>query len=167
MLDPNTLASNLENMTPTGDEQAAIAAFSNAWSTYFAGASASGTPAVPGSFDTGIAAMRAAMTGFSAPNAGAPGIQAGISAFWGIISPLAATIWPLAPAVVLAAVTPPPGMSLIAADLLALFVQNLSANLSLHDAATAIAIKLHSDGGTGAFATGESATGSPVSLPIL
>src|SRR6185437_7869450 len=125
MLDPNTLASNLENMTPTGDEQAAIAAFSNAWSTYFAGASASGTPAVPGSFDTGIAAMRAAMTGFSAPNAGAPGIQAGISAFWGIISPLAATIWPLAPAVVLAAVTPPPGMSLIAADLLALFVQNL------------------------------------------
>ena len=164
---PNTLASGLESMTPTGEEQPAIAAFANAWSTYFAGASASGVPAVPGSFAPGIAAMQTAMVGFSAPFAGAPGIQAGITAFWGAIAPLASVIWVLAPAVVLAAVTPPPGLGVIAADLMTLFPLNLNANLSLHDAATAIAAKLHTDGGMGAFATGVSATGAPVSLPVL
>jgi len=167
VLNPNTLASGLESMTPTADEPSAIAAFANAWSTYFAGATASGAPAVPGSFTPGIAAMRAAMVGFSAPNAGAPGIQAGITAFWGAIATLASVIWVLAPAVVLAAVTPPPGLGAIAADLLTLFPQNLAANLSLHDAATAIAAKLHTDGGTGALATGASASGVPVSLPVL
>ena len=163
---PNTLASGLESMTPTGEEQPAIAAFANAWSTYFAGASASGVPAVPGSFEPGIAAMQTAMVGFSAPFAGAPGIQAGITAFWGAIATLASAIW-VVPAVVLAAVTPPPGLGVIATDLLALFPLNLNANLSLHDAATAIAAKLHTDGGMGAFATGVSATGAPVSLPVV
>lgn len=162
----NTLAGGLENMTPTGDEPSAIAAFSNAWSTYFAGASVSGVPAVPGSFNPGITAMRSAMVGFSAQDAGAAGIQAGITAFWGAIATLASTIW-VVPAVALAAVTPPPGLSVIAGDLLTLFAQNLAAKLSLHDAATAIALKLHTDGGTGAFATGVSASGAPVSLPVV
>ena len=165
-LDPTTLASGLETMTPTAEEQPAIVAFSNAWSDYFAGSIVSGVTAVPGTFDPGIAAMQTAMVGFSAENAGAAGIQSGITAFWGAISPLAAAIWPLAPAAVLAAVTPPPLVGAIAADLLAMFPVIVEAKLSLHDAATTIAAKLHTDGGTGALATGLSSSGAPVSFPV-
>lgn len=162
----NTLASALENMTPTATEQPAIVAFSNAWSTYFAGASASGAPAIPGSFDLGITAMQAAMVGFSAPNAGAIGIQNGISAFWTAITPLASSIW-VVPAVVLATVTPPTTLGTISAGLLTAFTTNTASNVSLHDAAMAIAMSLQGTGGLGGFAVGESASGAPVTLPIL
>jgi hypothetical protein len=166
-LDPATLASGIETMTPTSDEQSAIAAFANAWSGYFAGSTVSGVPAVPGSFDPALAAMRGAMVGMSKDNAGALAIQAGITAFWGAIAALPATIWPLAPAIVLAATVPPTTLSLISTALVGAFATNAASGLSLHDAANAIALLLHNDGGVGATVTGATSAGSPVTLPII
>ena len=73
----------------------------------------------------------------------------------------------MAPGIVLAATVPPLMLSVIATDLLGVFSANAAANLSLPDAANAIALFLHKDGGVGATVTGATSAGSPVTLPLI
>ncbi len=137
----NTLASGLESMTPTTDESLAIDRFSSAWETYFYDAVVGAIPVNPGTLASATSAMKTAMIGMSAPNAGATAIQNGIIAFWGIVASSAASIWTTVPPCTGA--TPPPTLGTIAAALVGTFSANTSAKLGLSDACFAIAAAIH------------------------
>ncbi|KKM82804.1 hypothetical protein LCGC14_1315790, partial [marine sediment metagenome] len=68
-------------------------------------------------------------------------IQAGILAFWGVVAGAAASIWLTVPPPL--AATPPPGLVGIAVALVPVFLSNVTGELSLADAATAVAAVLH------------------------
>lgn len=137
-----SLASELENMTPTDQESEAIDRFASAWETYFYDSVVGAIPANPGTLAAATNAMKAAMVGLGTQDNGAAAIQAGITAFWGIVATSAAAIWTTAPPCTGA--TPPPNLATISSSLASVFSSNTSAELGLSDACNAIAASLHS-----------------------
>jgi hypothetical protein len=139
-----TLADGLKTMTPADNEADAIAAFSAAWEAYFAEATVLGIAVNGGSLAGALGALEGALTGMSATGAGAASLQAGITAFWGVVATAAATIWTMVPPVPppLGA-TPPAGLAGIAAALVPVFASNTSSAADLDTAATNIATAIH------------------------
>jgi hypothetical protein len=130
-----TLATELQNLTPTDSEAAAITALTDAYGV-FAGAAAAGAATIlPANVNAGKAAMGSALVGMSAPGAGAAIISAAIIAFWA-----AAVVPPWPPAV---GGTPPPNAGL-AALLPTTFDTNTSTEADLATATNAIATDMHS-----------------------
>lgn len=162
----NTLASGLANMAPTNAEATAIANFADAWTTYFQGASVAGVPAAGGTLAGAKSAMIGAMTGLSVT--GAAAMQAGITAFWGVIASSFAAIWLIPPSVVVAAI-PPTTLSGIAAALAPVFAANAAdPTKTIAQATSAIATVLHTNGGLGGIATVQPPPVAPtVPTPIL
>src|SRR4051812_33667517 len=117
----NTLAGQLENLTPTDTEASAISAFVDAWEAYWGSASVNAIGATPGSFAAGLSAMAGALVGMSAPNAGAAKLASAVSAFWSAVAPLATAIWITAPIVLVPPVVPPAGLPGLAATLASTF----------------------------------------------
>jgi len=138
-LSQSKLATELEAMEPAGDELTAIQNFATAFNNYFKDATA-GVPAIPATLDPAKSAMVGAMTGLSIT--GAAAIQAGITAYWGVVALSGATIWILVPPI--AAVTPPPGLGGLVASLAAAFTANTVGALDLIASAAAIAAAIHS-----------------------
>lgn len=162
----STLASGLAALVPTPVEATAITNFCNAWATYFAGASITGIPV--GSLAAAKSAMQGALSGLSAPNAGAAAIQSGVTAFWGVIVSSGAGLWVLAPSVI-TLIAPPPTLGGIAAALSSVFASNAAdPTKTLAQATNAIATVLHTNGGLGGIATVQPPpVAPPVPTPIL
>lgn len=165
-LTQSTLASELENLTPTGSEATAISRLVSAYSTYFDGATVSGQTLVPGSTAAGEAAMSTALVGISGANQGATKLAAGISAFWTAQLGLATTMWITAPIVLVPPIVPPAGLASLTADLAAVFASNIAAGLSLADCAAAVAAVIHS-ASSGATVPGSVPPATPSPIPIL
>lgn len=162
----STLASGLLAMTPTVAEATAISNFANAWTSYFQGASVMGTPA--GSLAAAKSALQSALVGMSATGAGPAKIQAGITAFWGVIVSSGPTIWVIPPNTI-TLVTAPPTLGGISAALSAIFASNAAdPTKTLAQATNAIATALHTNGGLGGIATVQPPpVAPPVPTPIL
>lgn len=161
MLVASNLKTELENLTPTDSEPAAVATLADAWTSYFYGASVAGTPCAAGSLDPAKAAMVSSLTGMSVSGQGPGKLQDGLVAFWSQVASLGATVWPGT----IAPFTPPPGLSGVAAALLVAFSANQEGNKTLSEAAQAVSDLLHSGAGLGGVAT---MPGSPpVPTPIL
>lgn len=141
-LSQSALADGLETLTPTQSEATGIQRFTDAFRTYFEGATVDGIVAVPATLVAPANAMAAAMVGVSASGAGAAKIQAGIVAFWASVAAAAATVWPGHGPVVISA-TVPPGLAGLAAALTTVFAANVTARASLADASAAIAAVIH------------------------
>lgn len=163
----NTLAGELENLTPTDTEASAISAFVDAWEVYWGGASVNGVSATPASFAAGLSAMAGALVGMSAAGAGAAKLASGVSAFWSAVAPLATAIWITAPIVLVPPVVPPAGLPGLAATLASTFASNAAGQLNLSVAAQQIAAALHASGGAGALVPGSVPPAPPAPLPIL
>lgn len=163
---PSAMAAGLSALAPTMSEGAVIEAISSAWRTYFALSAIGAAPAVAAAFEPGIAAMKGALIGISAPSPGiaAVKIQAGVLAFWGAIVTLPTTIWITAPIVLIPPIVPPVGISGIAAALNGIFANNMN---TLPSAANSIAGVLHSSGGLGALVPGSVPPAPPAPLPII
>lgn len=161
MLSASKLKTELENLTPTGDEALARSRFAAAWTTYFYDASVAGAPCAEGTLASAQAAMETALAGMSVTGAGAAKLQAGVVAFWDDVAPRGATVW----SGTIAPWTPPTTLTGISAALQAAFSANQGASLSLSEAADAIANVLHNSGGLGGLATLPGAP--PVATPIL
>ncbi len=143
----NTLASGLANMAPTSVEATAIQNFADAWDTYFQGASVAGVPCTGGSTSAAKSAMIGAMTGLSVT--GAVAMQAGITAYWGVIAPAAVSVWTVPPNTTVSA-TPPPTLGAISAALTPVFASNAAdPTKTIAQATAAIAAVLHANGGIG------------------
>jgi hypothetical protein len=136
-----TLGAALASMTPVDNEAQAVQSFVDAWDTYFSLSGVMGVPTNPGSLQGALSAMQGAMTGMSADGAGAASIQAGITAFWGVVATSSPTIWTTVPPNTSA--TPPPGLGGIAAAVSAVFTANVQGKLSLAAAASALANAVH------------------------
>lgn len=142
----STLATQLQNLTPTSVEATANQRFADAWAIYFAASAANGVP-----YSTNAAhksAMISAMAGSSAPNAGATKIQAGIVAWWASVLSTFAVTYSGAIALVV-----PPLTTGIAALLTPVLASNTAGSLSLSAACTQVANVLHTNnlGGTATF----------------
>ncbi len=135
-----TLGAELGALAPVETELEAIDNFAAAFETYFADASVTGLPTTPGTLTPATAAMKGAMTGMSV--AGAAAIQAGITAFWGVVAASGLLIWPstMPP---IASITPPPGLAGISAALAGVFTANTAGKLDLVASANAIAGAIH------------------------
>jgi len=129
-----TLATQLQNMTPTDQEATAITNLVNAYGTFATAAAAGAAVPTAGNITAGKTAMQAALVGMSASGAGAGKIAAGIIAFWA-----AAVVPPWSPAV---SGTPPPNAGL-AALLTTTFANNTAGALSLADCADAVATDMY------------------------
>lgn len=165
----STLASGLGNMVPVETEAQAISNFASAWDSYFSAASVNGVPIQRAAYQPAMAALRSALVGMSAPNAGPAAIQSAITAFWSTLAPLGPSLWVLAPAVVTPPLTPPPGLGGIAGALQSVFTANAqNENATLSSCVQAVASVLHSAGGLGGIAIVQPPpTAPPVPTPIL
>lgn len=135
----NTLATQLQNMVPVDTEAEGINNFAAAFETYFYGASVAGIPVNPTSLAGSTTALKSAMVG--ANSNASLAIQNGIIAFWGVVATAFVTIWTTVPPLI--AVVPPTGLNGIQAALNTTFASNISGNLSLSAAASAVAATLH------------------------
>lgn len=136
-----TLASGLKNLSPVGTEAQAIQTLASAWHDYFKVSSVAGVPALESALLAAKSAMVGALSGMSQSNQAAAKLAAGITAYWGIVIPAAASVWVTAPAIISA--TPPPGLGGLTATISGIFTANASGKLSLNDSATALANALH------------------------
>ena len=132
----NTFRDELVNAGLHATEAAAITAWANAHSVYFAdsvtGPSVAGVPVNAPAVATATAAMAGAMAGLSM--AGAVAIQTGITAFWSsLVAQTVATPGSVYAGAI--AITPPPGLANIAADILLAAPVNVA---NKNDAETAL-----------------------------
>lgn len=133
----STLADELKAMPLFDNEPGAAAAWSAAFDTYFQDAEAgAGGPVIPDGLSACKSAMEGALSGMSQSGQGAAKIQAGIVAYWGAIVP--ASAWAAC-----TGVTPPPGLSGLAAALASVFVANTSPSMTKDQAMEAIAAAIH------------------------
>lgn len=140
------LSTGLQNLTPTNTEGIAITRFVNAWGAYFGSSAANG---VPYAFNGAHAsAMASALSGMSAPGAGAAKIQAGIVAWWASVLSTFAVTYAGSIALVV-----PPTLTAIAAGLAPVLASNTSGALSLAASCDAVANVIHTNnlGGTATF----------------
>jgi len=160
-LSQSTLADELAALDPQRLEVLAAKKFAQAFTNYFAGSTVAGIPANVLTLQPARLVLQAGLTGMSAPNAAPLIIQQGIIAFWTTIIPTAITVWPGVVPPVLAA-TPPPGLSTIAAAIIAASLGNITSK-SLAASARVIAAAIHPTQLGGTVAVGP----PPGSLPIL
>ena len=141
------LMTELKGMGLFEDEASAINAWVDAWAEYFKGSQAGTVPFNVLSIEAPKAAMAGAMDGLS--TAGASAIQAGITAFWGVLMATPPSYY--AGATVIA---PPPGLPTISADLQLVFDNNRDTEATADAAYDAIASDLHTNnsGGTATIA---------------
>jgi cytochrome bd-type quinol oxidase subunit 2 len=134
------LATELIALPLVQTEAEAIQNFATAFENYFYDSTVLAVPAVPGTLAAATIALKAAMVGMS--QAGSAAIQAGITAFWGVVATSGVLIWPtVVPPIV--SVAPPPGLGGISAALDGVFPANVSAKADLVTAMTNIANALH------------------------
>lgn len=160
-LDKDTLASNLESMTPVGTEAKGNANFADAFTDYFYGAEVKAVPVVDGTLAGANSAMKAAMVGINS-GGGWGSLVAGISAFWSFLSANAVIVWVVVPPI--ASITPPPGISTLAAALAVTGQANIAGQKSLSDSVAAIAADIHA-ATLGGLAVDTTAP-TPISNPI-
>lgn len=139
-----TLADELKALALYDNEPDAIQAWADAFAAYFGDAESNAVIIAPAAIPAAKAAMAGAMTGLSMT--GAAALQAGIVAFWGALVP--ATAWPTT-----TAITPPPGLSGLAAALQVVFDANTIGGLSKDASMTAIAGAIHPINAVGGTAT--------------
>jgi hypothetical protein len=160
-LSKDTLAGELETMTPTDSEAVGIARFVSAFSEYFEESTVGGAECVSVALAGARSAMASAMTGVAGADS-ALAIQAGVTAWWGAVSSSAVSIWITVPP--LASVTPPPTVASVQTAVLAAGQSNIAGKKSLEDSAESIAVALHTNN-QGALAVNTAVP--PVSIPIL
>lgn len=140
-----TLATQLDSQVGNvGTEAAARTAWAQAWRNYFAGASSNSVPIAAAALNTAQTALASGLTGMS--TSGGSAIQAGLIAWWGALVPAIA----FPPATV---ITPPAGLSGVAAALVAVFAANNAPGVTKTQALTALATSLHAHAGIGGTAT--------------
>jgi hypothetical protein len=161
------LASGLAAMDIVDTEAEAIDNFVSAWSDYAYDSSILAIPATPGTLEASLTAMRGALIGMNAENAGSGKIQDGIEAFWDVALPAAATIWLIPPPNVLTSVAPIPGLSGIAAALDGVFAANTSGDLDKIAATTAMANAIHPLQLGGIATITPPAPATPFTAPLL
>lgn len=133
----STLADELKAMPLFDNEPDAVAAWADAFDVYFQDAEAgAGGPVVPDGLSACKSAMEGALSGMSGSGAGAAAIQAGILAYWGAIVP--AVAWATC-----TGVTPPPGLTGLAAALAPVFLANTAPGVTKEQAFDAIAAAIH------------------------
>lgn len=142
-----TLATQLQNMTPTGVEATAITALVDAYGTFASAATGNGIPLTPAGVTLGKTAMQGALVGMSIDSAGLTAIPAACVAFWGAVCTGFAVSFPSS-----IAATPPPHASLAAA-FAALMPANTIAEVDLATAASSIAAIMYTDAITGGTVT--------------
>lgn len=159
-----TLSSELQAIPLSDNEPDSIDYLTTAFTNYFYDASVAGIPCASGSLDAAASAMAGALTGMSAPGAGAASLQAGCLAFWNAVVLAAPTIWVTVPPVILAVL--PPGVAGLAAALAPVFTANTAGELDVAASCDAIAAAWHvtNIGGT---ATQQLPPAPPVVVPIL
>ena len=151
------MSDGLQHLIPADTEQEGIDAFANAYADYMYESTVGGIP-VTGSFAAAVAAMKAAMVGVN--DNGPSGLQAGLIAFWGALSGIAATVWITVPPLV--SVTPPPTIASVAGSIAAVGTANIASGLSLEASCDAMAGVIHA-----ASQGGLAVDSIPLSLPIL
>jgi hypothetical protein len=147
-------------------EGTAIGRLVGAWETYFDESTVAGIQAAPGSYSAALSSMASALTGLSGEGAAAAKIQAGIQAFWSGLSAVATAVWVTAPIVLVPPVTPPAGLTGLSGTLASTFAANQASELSLPDAASAVASVIHAANAGGAV-PGSVPPASPAPIPIL
>lgn len=152
----NTLATELENLVPTDVEAEAAAALTDAYGVFASGAAAGAVPITPAGVNLGKAQMLPALTGMSAPGAGITLIPLAIIAFWVGVAGGLATSFPGALAIV------PPPHAALPATFAAMMPANVAAELSLADAAAAIAGIMYADAIVGGIVTLPPNTPTPI-----
>jgi len=143
-LSASTLASELEALEPTTNAVLAAQRTAQAYANYFSNA----TGVIPGGIPSAQFAMASAIGYLYDPPNGAAQIQAGITAFWSVISTSPAAFFAGA-----TIVTPPPTLGAIAAALSSTFPVNRAAGLSLADAMQAVAAVIHPNSLGGTYTT--------------
>ncbi len=141
-LSESTLADELENLTPTTDADAAVQTLADAYGDYMSDAVSNGIPIL--TVTAAVEAMADAME-FPLPgtaSAAATAIAAGVSAFWAAMVSAPATYFTAA-----TVITPPAGLSGLAAALQSVLVSNVG--LSLADSAATMADPMHSASAAG------------------
>ena len=137
-LSSDTLATELKNLGEYSDEPPALAAWAQAFATYFTGAQSNLVPILPAALPAAQAAFITAGGGLSTD--AVKSLTAGILAFWGALVPAAA--WPT-----VTAITPPPGVVGAPAPLenalKVTFLANTIAALSKDECMDAIAATIH------------------------
>lgn len=152
-----TLKTELVAMDLYGQEAQAVVAWAAAWSAYFADAETNSIPINPLALPTAEAALASALLGMSGSGAGAGKIQAGIQAWWGAMVAAPSTFWTGC-----TLITPPPGLSGIAAALQPVFDSNTSGGVTEDAAYNAIAGVFHP-----ANLGGKATFPGPLEFPIL
>lgn len=153
-LTASTLQSALLSLPNTAEEATACSGIAEAFKDYFAEAQANGAPVAAAALSAPQEAMATALSGMGGAGQGAVKFAAAISTFWASLVP--ATAWPGA-----TAVTPPPGLSGLAAALSAVFASNVSGKKSKADSLEAVANAIH-----GCMATGGIAVFAPPIGPL-
>jgi hypothetical protein len=162
-LTPAALSAELQNMPLVDIDADAVNNMADAFTNYFYDASVAGITCTAGSLDAAKAAMVSAMLSGWAANAAAA-LQAGCLAFWGVVSPAAATIWITVPPVISS--TPAPGVAGLAAALAPVFAANVAAELDTVPACDAIAAAWHPTN-LGGIAIQQLPPAPPTPVPIL
>ena len=152
----SVLADELAKMTPTDQESVAIQRLVDAYGK-FASDAMSLTPILPAGVELGKTAMKAALTGMSAPGAGLVSIPTSIVAFWGAVAGGLAASFAAATVIV-----PPPNAALPAA-FPAVMVANTVGSLSRAASTAAMAAGMYAD----AIIGGTTTTPPAVVTPIL
>jgi len=157
------LSSELQNIPLVDNNVDAVANMADAFTNYFYDASVAGIACTAGTLNAAKSAMIAAMTPGWAADA-AMALQVGCLAFWGVVTPAAATLWITVPPVISA--TLPPGVAALAAALTPVFAANVAGELDTAPACDAIAAAWHSTN-LGGIAIQQLPPAPPAPVPIL
>lgn len=142
-----TLSDELKNLALYTTENEAATAWASAFHTYFKEALAGvGGPVIEAGLVDCQAAMSTALAGMSQVGQGALKLQAGILAYWGAIIP--ATAWATC-----TLVTPPPGLTGLAAALTTVFATNQAEGKTKDVSANEVALSIHALNSSGGIAT--------------
>jgi hypothetical protein len=140
-LSANTLATELEKMTPTADEAVAAERLAEALRIYFAGGTIRGSTPVD-DLSSAKSLAKNALTGMSDPGQGPAKIVAAVTAFWTDFGINGNTYWPVPPDTI-AAIVPSPALVGLLPIITATFLANVAAEKSLPDCAAAVAADIH------------------------
>ena len=159
MMNLSTLSGELENLEVGISEPNAIEGWSAAYKEFFRDAAANEIPINELVLLPAQQAMKVAMIGLSAQNAGASKLQAGILAFWGYLVANFSIAWSGS-----TGLTPAPSLGGLAGILTGVFSANTSGQLSRLQASLSVATAVHgaSQGGMVIYPGAP-----PVTFPIL
>lgn len=155
-MDEDTLATELEGMTPTDTEATAIDTLTEAYATFAADAESNAVGLEAAGLELGKTAFKAALTGMSASGAAIVSIPAACVAFWAAVALGLATSFPGATAIV------PPPHATLAAEFAALMPQNVIDEVTLAQAAADIAAMMYTNATTSGTVTFPGPTTAPI-----